>query len=243
MQQQKRPGFESWEKWALMSVIILALAGIIIYFNLRVFGWLDGAPYIAVVGYIVLLSFLITRHIKYNPVTYNFLRSAFAFEVLLTIALGVNVVYSLSVMREMSVAGQGQQSQKEMLDSIGKLRGSRNQGDALKKFGGDGDNRTRVQVFTENERVLFWIMMGELGIALIATFVLLGLSVFDKNKDGVMDVFQSEEDRNRRNWNADPEPVPIRNDRQLDDRWAQHSELPQRQLPGGQDRTGGHRGH
>src|SRR5262245_15422954 len=77
--------------------------------------------------FLVSLSFFATRHIKRNPVTPNFVTAAFIFEVLLAASLGVNVAYSLSVQREMGVAGAEQRARKETIDSIGKLRGSRNQ--------------------------------------------------------------------------------------------------------------------
>ncbi len=190
---KNKPGFDSWEKWLLMSVIILALSGVVIFMNVRVYGWIDGAVYIAVVAFIVLLSFLITRHIRRNPVTTNFLRAAFIFEVLLCIALGVNVIFSLSTMREMSVYRQSEQNRTAAIEAVGKLRGSRNQRDALKYARGNEKTdqvRTSEQVFAENERGLFYILCSEIGIALLATFVLLGLSVFDKNLDGIPDVFQ-----------------------------------------------------
>ncbi len=183
-QNQERPGFHPWEKWLLMSIIILCLSAIVIYFNLTVFGLSDGAPYIGVVLFIVILSFLITAHIKWHPVTTGFLRAAFLFEVLLCAALGVNVAYSLSVQREMSIAGLTEQTRKDTIAEISKLRGQRNQRQALRYAGVNEKEqaRTRDSVFKEKERVLFWIMMGELGIGLLGTFVLLGLSTFGKDK-------------------------------------------------------------
>jgi len=190
-------GFRGWEKWALMSVLILGLASILIYFNIRVFEW-DGWPYISVVAFIVLLSFVVTRHIKRSPVTRNFLTAAFVFEVLLTLALGINAAFSLSVMREMSVAGQGEVSQRETLKEVGKLKGWRTQRDALKMVGTGGAIETRQAVFARNERWLFWIMIGELGIALLATFTLLGLSVFDQDKNGAPDFLEGKDEITQR---------------------------------------------
>ncbi len=184
-------GFAGWEKWALMSVIILGLSSVIVYFNFRVFGMADGWPYTAVVAFIVLLSLIVTRHVKQNPVTTNFLRAAFIFEVLLCVVLCLNVVYSLSVMREMSVAGQNEKEWREAIDSVSKLRGRNNQKQALQQLKQDGYKiQTRQEVFVEKEQVLFWIMMAELTVALLATFVLLGYSVFDRNNNGVMDFLE-----------------------------------------------------
>jgi len=133
-QMTQKLGFASWEKWALMSVIILGLSSIVVYFNFRVFRIEDGWPYSAVVSFIVLLSFIVTRHIKRNPVTTNFLRSAFVFEILLCAVLCGNVVYSLSVLREMSVAGQNEKEWREAIDSVSKLRGQNNQKEALQQL-------------------------------------------------------------------------------------------------------------
>lgn len=191
MAESNTTGFRGWEKWALISVLILGLSSIVVYFNVKVFAW-DGWPYVAVVSFIVLLSFIVTSHIKRKKVTSNFLLAAFIFEILLVAVLGINVAYSLSVMREMSVAGQGEASQRETIKEIGKLKGGKTQRDAL-KIAGTTAIKTRQTVFAENEQVLFWIMIAELGVAVLAMFTLLGLSVFDKNLNGVPDFLESEE--------------------------------------------------
>lgn len=228
-----KPGFAPWEKWALMSIIILGLSGIIIYFNYRTFGMADGLPYTAVIAFIILISLLITRHIRYNPVTTNFLRAAFVFEVLLTAALALNVVYSLSVMREMSVASQAETSRKETLDSISKLRGSRAQRQALEMVKGE-EVKGRQTIFADKERWLFWIMIAELGIGVLATFVLLGLSVFDKDKDGVPDVLQRPaEQRSTSSTIVDKPQRPAEQPRQ-DGEWR---ERPAPQLRNGEDKS------
>jgi len=199
MQNQKsKLGLRDWEKWLLMSIIITCLASIVIYFNLMVYGLVDGASYIGVVLFIVVLTFVVTRHIKRNPVTSSFLVAAFVFEVLLALALGVNAGYSLSVQREMGIAGADMAERKAIIEAAGKLRGSRNQKQALELAGANNKSQsiqTRAQVFAEHERNLWIILMSELGVAILATFVLLGLSVFDKNLDGIPDVFQRSDPR------------------------------------------------
>lgn len=196
------PGLKNWEKWVVIFVMIAGLSSIIVYFNVRVFGWYDGAPYIAVVGLIVLMSFIITRHIRYNPVTTNFLRAAFIFEILLCISLGVNVAYSLSVMREMSVAGQGEIHQEEIaktqsqtMAEIAKLKSPQAQRTATRTMAatqgkGTAPVLSKLDVFKQYDRWLFWIMIGELAVAGISFFVLLSLSVFDADGNGVPDFMQ-----------------------------------------------------
>ena len=213
-QSNSIPGFAAWEKWSILSVVLLGLAGVVVWFNLRVFGWQDGAPYIAVVAFIVLVSFITTRHIKRNPVTTNFLKAAFVFEILLTVALGVNVAYSLSVMREMSVAGQAEeqhsrdlQTTSQTVDSIAKLTSPAAQRAAARALEAQQKAQagekpaqviTRAAVFSANEKVLFWIMIAELSVAMLATFTLLGLSVFDRDMSGVPDFLERPESKQAR---------------------------------------------
>lgn len=187
----KQHGLAGWQKWALITVIVLGLSTIVLYFNYRVFGWADGLPYSAVVGFLCLISFIVTLHIKRSPVTTNFLRSAFVFEVLLCLALGINAAFSLSVQRKMSVAGLAEQQRSTDLETIAKLKGSRTQRAAVGKIGA-APVETRQQVFAENERYLFWILIFELVTGLTATFVLLGLSVFDQDKNGIPDFLESQ---------------------------------------------------
>lgn len=225
-QSNNAPGFSAWEKWMVMTVIILGLSGVVIYFNLRVFGLADGLPYIAVVSFIALVSLLVTRHIKRYPVTANFIKAAFIFEILLTLALGVNAAYSLSVMREMSVAGQTEERQTTNLkattqnvEAIGKLSSPAAQRAAAraleaqqKQQGGDKPAQivSRAAVFAEKEAVLFWIMISELCAAMLATFALLGLSVFDKDQSGVPDFLEKEKPKAQpAETHQQPAPKPI----------------------------------
>lgn len=203
------PGFASWEKWSLMTVVILGLAGVVVWFNLRVFGLADGAPYIAVVAFIVLVSMLVTRHIKRHPVTANFIKAAFIFEVMLTLCLGVNAAYSLSVMREMSIAGQSEARQAEnvkttsqTVEAIAKLKSPAAQRAAARALEAQQNAPSQVisraEVFASKDQVLFWIMIAELAVAMLATFTLLGLSVFDKDLSGVPDFLERPEAKQAR---------------------------------------------
>ncbi len=222
-QSNNRPGFAAWEKWMVMSVVILGLASVVIWFNLRVFGWQDGAPYIAVVAFIVLVSLLVTRHVKRSAVTANFVKAAFVFEILLTLCLAVNVAYSLSVMREMSVAGADEKRQSENLketthtvESISKLKSPAAQRAAARALEAQQKAQSgekpaapavsRAAVFAAKEAVLFWIMIAELGVAMLATFTLLGLSVFDQDGNGVPDFLEKEKPKQQQQ-EAAPQPA------------------------------------
>ena len=182
----KKPAIASWEKWVLMTVIIFGLSGIVVWFNLRVFGLADGAPYIAVVGLVALASLLITRHVRRYPVVFSFVVAAFIFEVLLTVSLCINAIYSLSTMRAMSVAGIGEERMTQNLKIVSDLKTATVQRDALNVLKSTAQP-TRSGVFSENERILRLIMFVELGLSGLAIFGLIGISIFDKNENGNQD--------------------------------------------------------
>lgn len=187
----KKPAIASWEKWVLMTVIIFGLSGIVVWFNLRVFGLADGAPYIAVVGLVALASLLITRHVRRYPVVFSFVVAAYIFEVLLTVCLCVNAVYSLSVLRAMSVAGMSDASLSQNLKIVGDLKTATVQRDALTLLKSTAQP-TRAEVFSEHERILRLIMLVELGLSGLAIFGLIGISIFDKNEKGIPDSVEAE---------------------------------------------------
>lgn len=204
-------GFAGWEKWVLMLAVIIGLASVVVWFNLRTFGYLDGAPYLAVVGFVVLVSLLVTRHVKRSPVTVAFVRAAFIFEVLLAVALGINAAYSLSIVREMSVAGESEQRLQANIEAASKLKSPAAQRRALRLVESQGQVTTKAAVFAAAERRLFWIMIAELGIALLATFTLLGLSVFDQDLNGIPDFLERPESKQARPQAAPslPAPAPV----------------------------------
>ncbi len=189
-QQGQKDGFAAWQKWALISVFILACASIVGYFNYRVFGVEDGIPYFGILGYIVLLSFIVTSHIKRKPVTSTFLKAAFFFEVVLAVILGINAAYSFSVQREMSIAGQSQDFKKDAIGGVAKLKGGSTQRLALGQLN-LGQLATKQEVFAQYERVLFWILAIEILAVILTTFTLLGLSTFgDKDGNGIPDFLE-----------------------------------------------------
>lgn len=188
---KSKPAISSWEKWTLMSVIILGLSGVVIWFNLRVFGVEDGAPYIAVVGLVALASLLITRHVKRHPVVMAFVVGAFIFDILFTVCLTINAAYSLSIMREMSVAGVAERELAGNLETVGKLKSDRAQRAALSMLDRTAPTATRSSVFSAHEKNLRWIMIAELTLAGIAIFTLIGLSIFDKDGNGIPDALES----------------------------------------------------
>jgi hypothetical protein len=158
-------------KWIIFPLNSVLLAGVIAWFNLRVFGWDDGLPYSLIVALIGIFSIIINKYTESENRTLA--RATFVFEIVLTAALIGNAAWSLSVQREMSVARMGEASQKETITEIGKLRGGRTQREALKKI---DKQQSASSVFARYESVLFWIMVGELGLYGLSAFTLFALA-------------------------------------------------------------------
>jgi hypothetical protein len=169
MQKQKKEF--SILKWIVFPANSVILAAIIAYFNVTVFGVRDGLPYSVIVGMIGLFSIVIVKYAESE--NKSLARAAFVFEIVLTAALIVNAVYSVSVQRKMSVAKMGETNQKETIGEISKLRGSRAQREALKKI---DKQETAQTVFTGVENILFWIMAGELALYGLSAFTLFALA-------------------------------------------------------------------
>ena len=101
-------------------------------------------------------------------------KAAFVFEIFLTVALVINATFSISVQRKMSVARMGETNQKETIEQIGKLKGSRTQREALKKI--DKQEKSSQSLFENYEDILFWIMAGELALYAISAFTLFAIA-------------------------------------------------------------------
>lgn len=158
-------------KWIIFPLNSLILAGVIAYFNLTVFGWGDGLPYSLIVAMIGVFSIIINKYTESENRTLA--RATFVFEIILTAALIGNAAWSISVQREMSVARMSETSQRETITEIGKLRGGRTQRKALDKV---DKPQTAQSVFAQYEKVLFWIMVTELGLYGLSAFTLFALA-------------------------------------------------------------------
>lgn len=168
--RKKRKEF-SVLKWIIFPLNSVVLASIIAYFNVTVFGLQDGLPYTAIVALIGVFSILINRYTESE--NRSLARAAFVFEIVLTAALIVNACYSVSVQRKMSVAKMAESSQAATIGEISKLKGSRTQREALQKV----DKPTSAQnIFADVENILFWIMVGELGLYGLSAFSLFAIA-------------------------------------------------------------------
>lgn len=158
-------------KWIIFPLNSVLLAGVIAWFNLRVFGWDDGLPYSLIVALIGIFSIIINKYTESENRTLA--RATFVFEIILTAALICNAAWSLSVQREMSVARMGEQSQKETITEIGKLKGGKTQRKALDRI---DKQPSAAGVFARYENTLFWIMVCELGLYGLSAFTLFALA-------------------------------------------------------------------
>ncbi len=162
-------------KWLVFPSLTLALAGVIAYFNVRVFGLEDGAPYIIVVGVLTGFSIAINKYIGSENVALA--RAAFILEIILALALAINAAYSFSVQRDMSIARQSEQTRSDDLKTISSLKSRTAQRDATKMIASNsGEVKSAQQIFADNERPLFWIMIAELLAYIVSAFTLLGIS-------------------------------------------------------------------
>jgi hypothetical protein len=162
-------------KWLIFPSLTLALGATIAFFNVRVFGFEDGLPYIVIVAVLVAFSIAINRYISSENTALA--RAAFVLEIVLIFALMLNAAYSVSVQREMSVARQAENARSEDLKTISSLKSRTAQRDATRMIASKTDGAKSAQdIFAENERPLFWIMIGEMIAYIISAFTLLGIS-------------------------------------------------------------------
>ncbi len=175
-------------KWIVFPLTSLLLAAVIAWFNLRVFGYEDGAPYLVVVGLIAFFSIVINKYT--NSENRGLALAAFVCEIFLTAALIANAAWSLSIQRNMSVAKQGEASRKAEMEEIRKLD-RRAQRDAVRQM---GKRKGAQDTFAQYEQTLFWIMVGEMMLYGVCAFSLFGLAQIverteakvvqaDKNRD------------------------------------------------------------
>lgn len=177
-------------KWLVFPSLTLALAGVIAYFNVRVFGLEDGAPYIIVVGVLTGFSIAINKYIGSENVALA--RAAFILEISLALALAINAAYSFSVQRDMSVARQSEQTRSDDLKTISSLKSRTAQRDATRMIASNsGEVKSAQQIFADNERPLFWIMIAELLAYIVSAFTLLGISHLWTPKQRKRQIIQS----------------------------------------------------
>ncbi len=158
-------------KWLIFPPLIFALSFGIAYFNVDVFGWRGSVLYLIALGAVNVVGFVMT---KFSGSTKRPVRIAsFIFESLMIAALVVNIAYSLSAQRDLSLVKQDGAERKSEIAEIGKLRSRKAQATLAEKIGEKTDVRT---AFGRYESVLFWIMVSELSLAFAGLMAVFGLA-------------------------------------------------------------------
>ena len=183
----------SWEKWALMGSVHMILSCFVYYFNLRVFGPDDAPFYGFILVFLGVVSFFAAYHIRTNEATSKFTYVAFVVEVCILLVLAVHVVVSLSVLREMSLAGQSEKRFDVNLTTASKFKSETLQSRALNMIAGQ-KTETKSAVFKRQEEWLRYLLIFELAAGLIGAISLVAYSLGDKDKNGKIDFFEDEEE-------------------------------------------------
>lgn len=158
-------------KWFIFPPLICALSAGIAYFNVDVFGWRGSVLYLIALGAVNVVGLVMT---KFAGSTKRPVRiAAFAFESLMIGALIVNLAYSLSAQRDLSLVKQDGAERQSEIEAIGKLRSRKAQAALADKIGEKTDVRT---AFGQFESVLFWIMVAELTLSLGGLLTVYGLA-------------------------------------------------------------------
>ena len=158
-------------KWFVFPGLTIALSSILINFNIKVFGFADSLPYIAMILMVMVFSVMIC---KFTSSKFRHIRiTAYGIELVLMIALGVSAAYCFSVQREMTVADKLQQTNVSIISEISKL--DRRAQRAMSK-NVELSKESSMSVFKEYERMLFWMFIGEFFAYATGGFVLLGMT-------------------------------------------------------------------
>lgn len=193
MQNKKAKQEFGAAKWLCVIGLTCALGGIVGYFNLRIFGLEDGAPYI---GAVAVMNGIAVGIAHYTTSKNRTMRvAAFTFDVLLFVILMISAAYSISGLREMSMARQMEQGRSASLEQAGKLKSGRAQLEAVRWLSAkDSDVESMQAIFKRYESPLFWLMIAEIGLSGLACFTLFGIShLRDDNDNGIPDIFEAEE--------------------------------------------------
>ncbi len=178
-------------KWFFVISLTAVLGGIVAYFNLRIFGQEDGMPYVLA---IVVMGGIAIGVAHYTGSENKMMRTAaFTCDVALFVVLIISAAYSISGLRELSLARQIGEERSTAIKEVGNLKSKQAQLEATRWLAAkDSDNESMQATFKRYERPLFWLMIAEVGLSGLACFLLFGIShLRDDNHDGIPDVVQS----------------------------------------------------
>lgn len=204
--KSNQSGLSKGEKWFLLGGVHLALSAFVYYFNVRVFGKDDAVFYIAPLVVLAVVSLIAGRHILGGDSTPEFQRKAFQVELAILGVLFLNVVVSMMVLREMSLASQAEARFDKNVQTATRLRSA----DAQDRLIGAlvaGKSPTKTEVFQQKERILVGLLFLELFVAMGGGLMLVAYSIGDADKNGKVDMFEDEEEE------EEEEEVPVRKGR------------------------------
>ena len=158
-------------KWLIFPAVTIGLTIGIAIFNVRTFGWAGSFLYLIALGVVNAISFVMIHFTGFTKRPVRF--SAYIFEGLLILALLINVSYSLSAQRDLSLVAQAGESHEKQLEQVSKLKSGRAQAAAIGQLSNVVDIRT---AFGQFDAVLFWVMVSELGLSLGGLFTVYGLA-------------------------------------------------------------------
>lgn len=189
MSKSNSTGLTKSEKWLLLGGIHVALSAFVYYFNVRVFGQEDAKFYAAPLVVLGVVSYIAARHIHSGEATEVFRKKAFQVELAILSVLLLNVVVSMMVLREMSLAGQAESRFDRHLGTASRLRST----DAQERLVAaivSGKQPTKIQVFQEKEKILVGLLFLELVVAMGGGLWLVAYSLGDADKNGEIDFFE-----------------------------------------------------
>lgn len=164
-------------KWIVLPLINLVLCSIVLWFNIKVFKE-DGFIYVPIIALLFGTSLFYCYYV--NSKNSYVGGTSFILEVLLIMVLIGSSIFCLSIQRKMSLADESSKEGKEALKDIGKIKGRKNQAEALKHL---KTSESKTEVFKAEERILFFLLMGELAVSALGAVSLVGLSRFTSPKE------------------------------------------------------------
>lgn len=168
-------------KWLIFPLLILGFAIGIAYNSTEIFGVKGSIAYYLILLAIFAISLVMILHTSKHQTESGVkqilpsTKAAFGFECALMLALGVTLVCSIYVAREMAGNKQAAAADVQMIEAVGKLKSSKAQANATKNLKQTGDI---AAAFASAESLMFWPLVFELGLALAGLMTVFGIVLF-----------------------------------------------------------------
>lgn len=178
-------------KWILFPALTCGFAAGIYINNLKIFGFWGSITYgvlllgICAIG--LVMVYLTGRDSKKMEEAAEYAEmpqdngavqiAAFCFESVMLLALAVTLVCSIYVSRIVSGGKEGAEADLKKIEAISKLKSRTAQQNLSKSVKVDSDI---AEVYSTAEYLLFWPLVGEVGVSLLGLMVVYGLTIFKK---------------------------------------------------------------